>query len=130
MRLPVVHGVHSRNFRKLPPPLTTQVQQSFHFGVTFIMRSSRPSESEMMYLNNLSQSSTYYTMKEQGNKIGVMALGGGTTEYSIPNTDTAVVFIHGFLGDAYGTWIDFQRMIDGHAKVPADWNLADLFFVQ
>jgi hypothetical protein len=47
-----------------------------------------------------------------------------------PNTDTAVVFVHGFLGDAYGTWIDFQRMIDGHAKVPEDWNLADLFFVQ
>jgi len=42
-------------------------------------------------------------------------------------TDTAVVFVHGFYGDASSTWQNFERLIlDG--RVPASFKLADFFF--
>jgi pimeloyl-ACP methyl ester carboxylesterase len=40
--------------------------------------------------------------------------------------ETAVVFAHGFLGDAYGSWVDFQTRIDRESW----WARVDLYFVQ
>lgn len=54
--------------------------------------------------------------------------GGYALISESPEVDTAVVFVHGFLGDAEGTWLNFQGMIDSlHAKYP---RLAkcDIFF--
>jgi pimeloyl-ACP methyl ester carboxylesterase len=43
-------------------------------------------------------------------------------------TDTAVVFIHGFGGHPRGTWLNFQGMIDTAPVNPEFWRKADLFF--
>lgn len=44
------------------------------------------------------------------------------------NTDTAVIFVHGFLGDAEGTWLNFQEMIDScQHRCPA-WARCDAYF--
>lgn len=44
------------------------------------------------------------------------------------DVDTAVVFVHGFLGDTEGTWLNFQGMIDSqHARYPR-WAKCDVFF--
>jgi len=40
--------------------------------------------------------------------------------------ETAIVFVHGFLGDAFDTWVDFQSSIDREAG----WESADLYFLQ
>lgn len=40
-------------------------------------------------------------------------------------TRTAAVFVHGFMGDAAGTWRDFQGLIEDDA---GNWNDVDLFF--
>lgn len=45
-----------------------------------------------------------------------------------PSVKTAVVFVHGFLGDAEGTWLNFQGMVDTHASGITDWSASDLFF--
>jgi hypothetical protein len=42
--------------------------------------------------------------------------------------DTAVVFVHGFLGDSRSTWTDFQHLIDTDDKQFIRWNTSDLFF--
>ena len=40
--------------------------------------------------------------------------------------ETAVIFVHGFIGDAADTWIDFQTLVD---EPESDWwNSSDLFF--
>jgi pimeloyl-ACP methyl ester carboxylesterase len=39
--------------------------------------------------------------------------------------ETAVVFVHGFLGDAYLTWVDFQSRIDQESW----WESVDLYFL-
>jgi pimeloyl-ACP methyl ester carboxylesterase len=41
-------------------------------------------------------------------------------------TDTAVVFVHGFFGDARGTWLNFPGLVDSHQSF---WAEADLFFL-
>jgi hypothetical protein len=40
---------------------------------------------------------------------------------------TAVIFVHGFGGDAEGTWFQFQTLVDRHDP-KAWWRAADLFF--
>ena len=44
------------------------------------------------------------------------------------DTDVAVVFVHGFLGDAKGTWLNFQEMIDSCAQEFPKWTRSDAFF--
>ncbi len=43
-----------------------------------------------------------------------------------PNVNRAIVFVHGFAGDAYGTWANFQMMV---AKIRFDLA-TDFFFFQ
>ncbi|HXX20941.1 MAG TPA: hypothetical protein VEJ46_16180 [Candidatus Acidoferrum sp.] len=43
-------------------------------------------------------------------------------------SDTAVVFVHGFLGDASGTWLNFQEMIDSCRMTYPGWAMCDAFF--
>jgi pimeloyl-ACP methyl ester carboxylesterase len=40
----------------------------------------------------------------------------------------AVVFVHGFLGDARKTWSNFQGLIDEFQPTFPDWEKSDLFF--
>ena len=44
-----------------------------------------------------------------------------------PDTNAAVIFVHGFWGDAVDTWQEFQRLVDGplHGR---HFARADLFF--
>src|SRR5260370_15133055 len=42
--------------------------------------------------------------------------------------DTAVVFVHGFLGDATSTWEHFPYLIDACAGEYPWWNNTDAFF--
>jgi pimeloyl-ACP methyl ester carboxylesterase len=46
-----------------------------------------------------------------------------------PGTDTAVVFVHGFLGGARDTWLNFPGMTDDRAANQLLWPKADLFFL-
>jgi hypothetical protein len=46
-----------------------------------------------------------------------------------PHTDTAVVFVHGFFGDARGTWTDFPGLVDSYMTPQGFWERADLFFL-
>lgn len=46
-----------------------------------------------------------------------------------PDTDTAVVFVHGFIGDPIGTWGEFHRLVDD-VKYAKHFDTADLFFYQ
>jgi hypothetical protein len=43
-------------------------------------------------------------------------------------TDTAVIFVHGFLGDTEGTWLNFQEMIDSYQTQYPRWMGCDVFF--
>jgi pimeloyl-ACP methyl ester carboxylesterase len=45
-------------------------------------------------------------------------------------TNTAVVFVHGFFGDARGTWLNFPGMIDSHVTAESFWHTSDLFFLE
>lgn len=45
------------------------------------------------------------------------------------HTDTAVIFVHGFFGDARGTWTDFPGLLDDYAGSASFWPRADLFFL-
>jgi pimeloyl-ACP methyl ester carboxylesterase len=45
-----------------------------------------------------------------------------------PTADTAVIFVHGFLGDAEGTWISFQELICSKAAKFPLWSKCDAFF--
>jgi hypothetical protein len=45
-----------------------------------------------------------------------------------PATRTAVVFVHGFLGDSVGTWEQFQVKIDQISTSLKWWSTCDLFF--
>jgi hypothetical protein len=47
-----------------------------------------------------------------------------------PKTDAAILFFHGFLGDAHGTWLNFQSMIDTDGTTAPQWDRSDLFFLQ
>lgn len=42
--------------------------------------------------------------------------------------ETAVVFVHGFLGDPIKTWMDFQTLIDTAPDEIANWRGCDLYF--
>jgi pimeloyl-ACP methyl ester carboxylesterase len=42
--------------------------------------------------------------------------------------DTAVVFVHGFLGDPHDTFYGFQDMIESRSSADAHWLKRDLFF--
>jgi hypothetical protein len=45
------------------------------------------------------------------------------------SVDTAVVFVHGFLGDAQGTWLNFQELICSPRRPEhAVWSRCDVFF--
>ena len=46
-----------------------------------------------------------------------------------PDTDTAVVLVHGFIGDPIGTWGEFHRLVDD-VKYANNFDTADLFFYQ
>lgn len=43
---------------------------------------------------------------------------------------TAIVFVHGFNGDALGTWARFELLIDDHPTLKQAYADADLFFLQ
>jgi len=43
-------------------------------------------------------------------------------------TDTAVVFVHGFKGHFLNTWADFHTLIDEEASERQFWRRTDLFF--
>ncbi len=47
---------------------------------------------------------------------------------SHPATRTAIVFVHGFAGNAVSTWSQFQRLVDEAALDDAWWRTADLYF--
>jgi pimeloyl-ACP methyl ester carboxylesterase len=49
---------------------------------------------------------------------------------SARSTHTAVVFVHGFFGDAYSTWQDFQVLVDEYSHIYTEWNDTDLFFFE
>jgi hypothetical protein len=42
--------------------------------------------------------------------------------------DTAIVFVHGFLGDAQGTWLNFQESICSQGASHSLWSKCDVFF--
>src|SRR5712692_3448555 len=42
--------------------------------------------------------------------------------------DTAVIFVHGFLGDAQGTWLNFQEVICSPGYKSEPWSKCDVFF--
>jgi hypothetical protein len=42
--------------------------------------------------------------------------------------DTAVIFVHDFLGDAQGTWLNFQEMICSQGNEHPLWAKCDVFF--
>lgn len=44
------------------------------------------------------------------------------------DVDTAVVFVHGFLGDAQGTWLNFQEDILAPSLRGEPWRNSDVFF--
>jgi pimeloyl-ACP methyl ester carboxylesterase len=46
------------------------------------------------------------------------------------DTITAVVFVHGFFGDARKTWLNFTGLIDNHVTAESFWRRADLFFFE
>lgn len=52
----------------------------------------------------------------------------GTFAFLSPSDDSkiAVVFVHGFGGDPYGTWSDFHHLVD--ELDPDKWRGSDLFF--
>src|SRR5262249_58523550 len=47
-----------------------------------------------------------------------------------PKVRRAVVFVHGFGGDAYGTWSQFQLLIDQVESVSSAFADVDLYFFQ
>jgi len=54
--------------------------------------------------------------------------GGYALISESPKVDTLVIFVHGFLGDAEGTWLNFQEMIDSHHARYPRWAECDVFF--
>src|SRR6266478_9185897 len=42
--------------------------------------------------------------------------------------DTAVIFVHGVLGDAQGTWLNFQEFICKVDRGDGPWAKCDVFF--
>jgi hypothetical protein len=44
------------------------------------------------------------------------------------DTDTAVVFVHGFLGNPIKTWMHFQTLVDTVEDEIASWRACDLYF--
>jgi pimeloyl-ACP methyl ester carboxylesterase len=47
-----------------------------------------------------------------------------------PDCRTAAVFVHGFGGDALGTWATIQPMVDGDSQLTALFADVDLYFFQ
>jgi hypothetical protein len=47
---------------------------------------------------------------------------------SAPGVDTAVIFVHGFAGDAVKTWLNFQGLADAYPQQYPWWAAADMFF--
>lgn len=45
-----------------------------------------------------------------------------------PLAETAVIFVHGFLGCPEKTWIQFQTLMDSHASTIPWWTTCDTFF--
>lgn len=70
---------------------------------------------------------------EIGNSTGHLPLGfpAFPGSYALlsdsKTTNTAVIFVHGFLGDAVETWQEFQSSVDAPAYAPR-FSDADLFF--
>ncbi|SRR6266478_1655815 len=73
--------------------------------------------------------------------MGFVTSGLGHCQVAIPNrkesyclaslaeeVDTAVVFVHGFLGDAISTWEHFPFLIDACAGEYPRWDTTDVFF--
>lgn len=44
------------------------------------------------------------------------------------DVDAAVIFVHGFLGDPQGTWLNFQEFICASDQDSASWSSCDVFF--
>lgn len=44
------------------------------------------------------------------------------------SVDTAVVFVHGFMGDRTKTWTDFQTLVDDIPHEIPHWERSDLYF--
>jgi pimeloyl-ACP methyl ester carboxylesterase len=49
---------------------------------------------------------------------------------SDPSTRTAVIFVHGFWGNSYSTWQDFQILVDEYGERFPALAAADLFFFE
>ena len=52
------------------------------------------------------------------------------SEAKVEDRTTAVVFVHGLLGDAVSTWWRFQTLIDEHENTKDFWSRCDLYFYQ
>jgi hypothetical protein len=61
-------------------------------------------------------------------RVRLRAFRGSEALLATGNTvTTAVFFVHGFLGDPRGTWINFQGLSDS-ARVSSFWSQCDLYF--
>ena len=47
-----------------------------------------------------------------------------------PGSETAVIFVHGFWGDAWSTWEDFQGLVDEEVRWHGMWAKTDLYFFE
>src|ERR1700674_845117 len=59
--------------------------------------------------------------------IGLKGLPGAYALLS-DKAKIAIVFVHGFFGDAHETWIDFQRLVDNVKESSSFWSKCDLYF--
>lgn len=52
------------------------------------------------------------------------------TAYALLTTgsEIAIVFVHGYYGNAYSTWNDFQHLVDQPIDGSQIWNKSDLYF--
>lgn len=62
------------------------------------------------------------------------SVGGFAGAYALVSendkTDTAVIFVHGFCGDARTTWLDFQSLIDLASPKFPWWQKCDAYFYE
>jgi pimeloyl-ACP methyl ester carboxylesterase len=64
----------------------------------------------------------YHRMVECEGSFAMLSLHEDVTD--------AIIFVHGFGGDSYGTWAQFQLLIDQWEAVKAEFAKRDLYFFQ
>jgi pimeloyl-ACP methyl ester carboxylesterase len=65
---------------------------------------------------------TYLTLPQHGKCFALLSKAADA------DVRRAVIFIHGFNGNARGTWTDFLSLVDDPAASGVWWEAADLFF--